>query len=565
MKLLLRDYLAAMRERRELDALLPDMLSELGFTVFAWPQVGTSQFGVDVGAVSPANWSGGRRVYLFSIKRGDLTRQSWNNDTPQGLMPSLDEIILGYLPTRLPAEYAGLKVVICPCFGGIVQDSVSTLLAQYTRSRKTRKISFEIWDGSRLADTLLAGPLSEELLPKHLRKDLQKCVAFLDEPDVAYGSFSRLADALAKRAEASESERIRAARQLFLAVSMADVWGREMGNLEGPYRISELALLHLWELIKPLVDRDGPANRSLTRVLQEAINLHLRVARDLIDTRLRPLAGRRDALAAAVRTRDAVDINLALFETVGRISLTALWMHWLSQRPEAAADVDSRSQVEPLCDLALTLIESNAILDLPIADEQNIDVALVLFAALASNAHADRIATWLDRMVHRLDFAIRRRDLFPSTESDYRDLLRRREHRTDEDFQEATNASVLIPLVALWAEAMGHQAVHRRLASLVKAKLGHTTAQLWLTDDRSEASLYLNRDSHGRVIAGLPIGSPDRLLTRIVADACERYPEFRELSAFKTDFWPLILSACRHWRLPLPPHVFIRPMLEAVA
>ena len=37
MKLVIREYLASLRERDELDAILPDLLSELGFTVFSRP------------------------------------------------------------------------------------------------------------------------------------------------------------------------------------------------------------------------------------------------------------------------------------------------------------------------------------------------------------------------------------------------------------------------------------------------------------------------------------------------------------------------------------------------
>jgi len=35
MKLVFRQYLASLRERRELDAVLPDLLSELGYTVIS--------------------------------------------------------------------------------------------------------------------------------------------------------------------------------------------------------------------------------------------------------------------------------------------------------------------------------------------------------------------------------------------------------------------------------------------------------------------------------------------------------------------------------------------------
>ncbi len=67
MRLLIREYLASLRERNEFDAILPDLLSEPGYIVYSRPSRGTRQHGVDVAAVGPDN-----RLYLFSIKRGRL-------------------------------------------------------------------------------------------------------------------------------------------------------------------------------------------------------------------------------------------------------------------------------------------------------------------------------------------------------------------------------------------------------------------------------------------------------------------------------------------------------------
>ena len=98
MKLLFRTYLASLREREELDAILPDLLSELGYTVYSRPQRGTTQSGVDVAAVGKDD-DGERKLFLFSVKQGDLTRQSWDG-TPQALRSSLNEILDTYIPTK---------------------------------------------------------------------------------------------------------------------------------------------------------------------------------------------------------------------------------------------------------------------------------------------------------------------------------------------------------------------------------------------------------------------------------------------------------------------------------
>jgi hypothetical protein len=87
MKLMIREFLASLRERGELDAILPDLLSELGYTIISRPGRGTRQHGVDIAAVGSDN-DGQRKVFLFSVKQGDLTRQDWDG-TPQALRSSL--------------------------------------------------------------------------------------------------------------------------------------------------------------------------------------------------------------------------------------------------------------------------------------------------------------------------------------------------------------------------------------------------------------------------------------------------------------------------------------------
>ncbi len=120
MKLLIKDYLASLRERGELDAILPDLLSELGFTVYSRPSIGTRQYGVDMAAVGVDD-DGVKKLFLFSIKAGDLKRADWDSG-PQSLRPSLNEIRDVYIKSRIPPKYSDLPVVICLCFGGDMDE-----------------------------------------------------------------------------------------------------------------------------------------------------------------------------------------------------------------------------------------------------------------------------------------------------------------------------------------------------------------------------------------------------------------------------------------------------------
>ena len=47
MKLIIKQYLASLKERDELEVILPDLLSEMGLNVFSRPGRGTCQDGVE--------------------------------------------------------------------------------------------------------------------------------------------------------------------------------------------------------------------------------------------------------------------------------------------------------------------------------------------------------------------------------------------------------------------------------------------------------------------------------------------------------------------------------------
>src|SRR5690606_38521237 len=70
-RLVLTHYLATLRERNELDALLPELLVAMGHNVLSRAQVGVPQGGVDV-LSSLAAPGGQEEAFLFIIKFGDI-------------------------------------------------------------------------------------------------------------------------------------------------------------------------------------------------------------------------------------------------------------------------------------------------------------------------------------------------------------------------------------------------------------------------------------------------------------------------------------------------------------
>jgi hypothetical protein len=97
--------------------------------------------------------------------------------------------------------------------------------------------------------------------------------------------------------------------------------------------------------------------------------------------------------------------------------------------------------------------------------------------------------------------------------------------------------------------------MYAKVATLRSGDLQHCNFQFWYPDDSSEQHLYTNDGPHGAVLSHVCLDrSREDFLAQVFGE-CDRAPHFKELSAVKFGWWPLIVVACRHYGLPLPPHL----------
>ena len=558
MKLIFRSYLASLREREELDAILPDLLSELGYNVYSRPQRGTTQAGVDIAAVG-VDEDGERKLFLFTVKRGDLTRESWNDGTPQSLRASLDTILDNYVQHRVPKRYQDLKIVVCMVFGGDMQEQVRSDVEGYVRRYSTDQVSFAEWNGDKLAGLLMQGVLREGIMPKVLRRHFQKAVAMVDDPEIAFAHFSRLVHELCQAAT-NDKERTRTARQIYIALWVFFVWARDVDNVEAPYRASELALLRLWDLLRPYVDKTrSAAGKAITAVVGDAIQLHLAITEEFLYRKILPHVGVPYGISMAIRGGTSADVNLRLFDVLGRIAMAGLWIHWIGQL-DADADRKARlnAQTRDLADAGFRLINNNPALFLPLQDEQSIEIALFLLLVGAAGGNLHDAHAWLQGMAQRLALTVRTHGRYPCVFSEYRDLIAHPRSRTDEYRQDATAGSTLIPLMAAFLSYFGDGESLAKLIDLKDKELQHCTLQLWIPDESSEAGLYVGNDEHGIGLCDLPLTTDGQEQIDTLEAAFKQEGSFDKLSAISTGYWPIMLAACHQYRLPVPPQFWLR-------
>lgn len=556
MKLILKEYLASLRERDELEVILPDLLSQCGLNVFSRPGRGTRQDGVDVGAVGSLE-GGPEKVYLFSIKAGNLTRTSWNGDAIQALRPSLDEIIDAYIPHRLPVEHREKDIVICVALGGDVREQVRPQLAGFFAKNSDSRISFQEWNGDKLADLILTCFLREDLLPEHARASLRKSLAVVDEPDASYRHFASLLRSLATVEMESDADRVTCLRQMSICLWVLFAWAREAENVEAAYLSSEVTLLHGWRIVSLQAASIGKVSQSVENAFFSIFSAYQQICGEFLAMNVLPHVDKRHGISSAVLGASGLDVNLKLFDLLGRLSTAGLWAFWAASR---CSDGDEEAKQRWLHEAATyassvtPLVLNNPALLLPVKDDQAIDVLIATALLALDERNRSDIQQWHAEMLKRARFTYETYGNYPCILQSYDDLLSHPKAHDSEYRENVTSASVLYPMIALWAALLDEEDTYKGVADFKQDLLQHCNFQFWYPDECSEAHFYTNDGRHGAVLSDVCVDRPaDELLTQVFGE-CGQSSHFEELSAIKFNWWPLIVVACRHYRLPLPLH-----------
>ncbi len=437
-----------------------------------------------------------------------------------------------------------------------MQEQVRPQLVGYIAQNTKGKVTFEEWNGDKLASLVQSNFLREDLVPDGVRSSLRKTLALLDEPEAAYGYFATLVEAL-DVGFSSDAERIRAIRQLSVCLWILLSWSRELGNLECAYRASELTILHAWNIFRYFEGKTTKASDACGDALASIFQAYRQINMEYL-AKIGPHLQRLHALSAAVQGGSSLDVNLRMFDLMGRIAIAGLWSY--GEALLCAKDEDAHrslllTEVAGAAAGVKALISNNPVLYSPIKDDQATDIALAAFLLLIRGDDRLTLGAWLLEMVHRIRFAFATNERYPCTKESYSDLLEHPVSKEAKYRESVTNASALYPLLALIAALLNDDKLFAELASLQSKTLTYCNFQFWFPDDVTEDNLYTNRGLHGISLCDISLqGSREELLNQLSVE-CDQAPQFWKLSCVQQGWWQLVLVACRHYRLPIPIHL----------
>ncbi len=556
MKLILKEYLSSLKERGELDAILPDLLSQMGLNVIGTPTRGVKEYGVDISAVGSIDGKE-EKLYLLSVKEGDLTRTTWTGSSDQALRPSLEEILDSYIPARIPPEHKDKPIEICLCFGGEVKTVIRQDVSGFTNRNTRENITFSEWNGDKIADFILCYFLNEELAPEEYQRLLRKSLSMIEEPEVAFNFYKQLVDKLCEQDISDKKLAINVLRQLNIYTWILYAWARELNNIESAYLASEYVLLKSWDIFKEHREKKGKNTEKLAQLINAVQGLHVGVSEYYIEKVIQPSCGVYLGLSSIIAPSCPVDVNLKLFDTLGRVAIQGILYAQLYQLHKEHGETQEiaeqlLSHYHKVANQLISVIENNRMLFTPYKDDQAIDIVLAVFCLLSCNQYTEFVENWLTNMTNLIYINFRNKHHYPINESDYERLINHPIDMSDEYRESVTAGSILVPYLALIASLLKSSELYQSVQKLKNDFLSHSTHQIYFFDEYSEKNLYGNHEIHGAILSDVNLDQEPESLLKEIREECELSNNFNELSAVKAGLYPIVLIACRHYRLPFP-------------
>ncbi len=550
MKILLRDYLAKLSESGELDVLVGDLLLNMLIEPVSKPQRGVRQDGVDIAAVGKDPEDGKKKLFLITIKAGDITRNDWNGN-PNAVRSSLDEIKDVYLKNRINHLYQDLPKKIVLCCGGTLKQEVDTNWIGYTRDNtNSGQLEYTLWSGDKLAILIEKYFLDEYLFPRENQSLMRKALALLDHNEQEPVFFYKLVEQILFKGDPqtnkSKIKNLKALRLVNLCLGLVVKWSLDIENTRPALLCAERTLLRAWDFLQRY---ELTGHRASLGVFSQLYGQYLTIALAYAK-RVRPACLIKDGLVNMSSSADVIEYPLRVFEVIGFLSTLGINHAFLSQ----ATDLDGHSESTfVVADTLVALINNNPAALSPRYDGHAIEIALSLLLLFMVGC-TDEALDWMKILYLRIARAYELGRYFPVDSDSYEDLLRM-EFDQNALQEQLMSLSTLLPTLAEWYGIIGDQEEYADFRKAINESCGQVNLQLWYPDSETESALYRGNAGKETGVMYTSISLPEDIdeLRNTIQIRLTEQTSFFQLSCIKHKFPALGLIASRHFRTPVIP------------
>jgi hypothetical protein len=544
-QLVLSHYLSGLRERDELDALLPDLLQAMGHSVLSRAQVGVNQGGVDVMSTKE-NEEGGTEVFLFVIKFGNVGRSDFYG-SQQAILPSILQASTEYLRNRLPEVLRGFKKRIVLVSNGILkQDAQSDYAALSTQVTEMAPLcSLDFWGMDQLSPLIEKYLFDDALLLEKGKSDLRAALAGLEDTLSSFSRFVRFVDDCLSAKEDDQDVSGNSRRNRFYKRAAAAaigwavllVWAESEGNQKPGVLAGEYLLLRLWgESVKLGLQNEA----QFTKRFETLAQLHADALLRYYERVMPSLLNRRNVL----RYRpDHVLYMELICDELGRLGTMLLLF--------LALKVD-RTRVVAIHSCLVSLINEHNGCFLPVYDGQAIDLSLAMGAILATG-DTTSVRFMLQECIDRFDTALRQKRIMPVDTDDLEDAMALY-YGKDTDRARFFQTTTLVPMLGTMAAVLGDQECLNQLSEEIVPRLKGVTKERWFPQKALETLIcsdtYVNSVGISRSLSGFQQSPAEEMEVSLKVPKQAASPE--DFAWHGTPWEVLIAISARLHRHPVP-------------
>ncbi|PAX58335.1 hypothetical protein [Brunnivagina elsteri] len=560
MKLVIREYLSMLKESGEIDALLPDLLLAMGIDLLSRPAIGSRQFGVDIPAVGIDPKDNRQKLFLLTVKKGDINRNSWNGDK-NAVRQSLDEILDSYLRNRVRPEHEALPKKIILATGGELKQDVEPDWVNYVHRHagsdpKYGEVEFDFWGADQLTLLIEQYLLDEYLFPESVQKYLRKTIALADQNEDEPRYFYKLIEEILfqgnltkDKSKSAERKRQKALCLLDLSLNIVFYWCQEADNLKPALLCAERTVLLTWDWMR---QNELFNCKTTNEKFHHLLSTYLKVS-SAYASKLQPHCFVKDGLFGY--GADELEYPLRTFEVIGILgTLGMVFINLLAITDNEGLRESYSKQMRAVGEMLAALVANNPSAFVPLHDFHSIDINLGLLT-LASAGCTNVAAHWVTELGSRIFLAYKTGKYFPIASDRYDDLIAIEVGQAPPK-EKLMEVSTLLPTLAGWFAVLNLADEYKPFQEAITKTFATTNFQFWFPDEETDKYLYKTNAGYesGTTLSSIQLPKTlDDFKTYIFRLHEKQEEVFSNLSCVNGGWFVLGLIASRHFRTPIIP------------
>lgn len=553
MDFLTSEYISLLKEDRELDSLIIDILISKKIIPLSKPQKGR-QYGVDISAIGKDS-DNVEKLFLITVKQGDITRSVWDSNT-NAVRQSIIEIIETYISISLTSEQKKLPKKIIVATNGDLQQNVQTTWAKFIEKYEEKDLEFSFWGLDYIAKLVSENLLSERLFNNEMRLLLKKTLAFLEVKDYDLRHFKNLIGLILDKPIKSKKPLLKRLKLVQICLNMVFKWSDESGYLKSALLASNITIL---KTFKWLCEQNH-FNKQF--IYSEFFNIH--TLRRRIGIAYFNKVNEHYLVEHSIQrySKNQIEYSLTIWEeigviaTIGLTEITHFLFHYNPNDPSAAKIYDDGANT--IAETLINLIEKNPPSRYPLYDDHLIDIEPALrFLYLCGFKNECKI--WLKKIIVGIHDAKILKDFFPLFGKDYENLVDYYIGLKNQD----EKSSMLISLLADWCVILDDSESYKSLKSIFELFDKPPNIQIWFPKEETE-DYYLDSSyskKSGKVKHSILLYDKMKEYQKEIKEEVELFSAEKKFYSNKIHY-DLIFTISSHNYKELPFPYFWRKLLK---